>query len=234
MNSRNTIFVAVVFAMSAMLFAQAMEKDKGDANRWLTKEQQASLSGSVPPPPAPGSVTDVADLAKIMAAQLARTPDVVAECKRDQKFSYELFDSVYPAGLTKEKDPKFFEVLDNVMATTYVINETAKNRYKRLRPYQGHPDTVKGLFEVHGFSYPSGHAMGSYTLAVVLGAIFPHKKQAFLDRAAQIAESRVNAGVHYPSDIAEGKVLGNATGAAILATSAFQTDLAAVEAELRK
>ena len=52
--------------------------------------------------------------------------------------------------------------------------------------------------------------------------------------AAEIAQSRVNAGVHYPSDIHEGEVLGKATGAAILASSAFQADLADVQAELKK
>jgi acid phosphatase (class A) len=76
--------------------------------------------------------------------------------------------------------------------------------------------------------------MGSFTLAIVLGEIFPDKKQAFLARAAEIAQSRVDAGVHNPSDIAEGEVLGRATGAAILASPAFQADLVEVEAELKK
>jgi acid phosphatase (class A) len=76
--------------------------------------------------------------------------------------------------------------------------------------------------------------MASYTLAVVLGSVFPDKAQALLERAGQIAHSRVDAGVHYPSDIAEGEVLGKATGAAILATNDFQKDLAEVRAELKK
>jgi acid phosphatase (class A) len=74
--------------------------------------------------------------------------------------------------------------------------------------------------------------MGSYTLAVVLGAIFPDKKQAFLDRAGEIAQSRVNAGVHNPNDIKEGETLGKATGDAILASPTFQKDLAEVQVEL--
>ena len=65
---------------------------------------------------------------------------------------------------------------------TFVVNETAKNKYRRLRPYPEHPDTVRSLLTVGVFSYPSGHSMGAFTLAVVLGAIFPDKQQAFLDR----------------------------------------------------
>jgi len=66
-----------------------------------------------------------------------------------------------------------------VLDTTYVVNETAKKKYQRLRPYQEHPDNVHSLFTVGGFSYPSGHSMGSFTLAVVLGALFPDKQKRF-------------------------------------------------------
>jgi hypothetical protein len=44
----------------------------------------------------------------------------------------------------------------------------------------------------------------------------------------------VTAGVHNPSDIKEGEVLGKATGAAILASPAFREDLAKVKLELAK
>jgi len=170
----------------------------------------------------------------VVAAEKARTPAIIAECKLDQKFSYTLFQPIYGTNLTPQTSPKFFQLLDNVSAVTWVVNETAKKKYKRLRPYQAHPDVVTAVFPVGGFSYPSGHSMGSFTLAVVLGAVFPDKKQAFLDRAAQIAQSRVDAGVHNPSDIKEGEVLGKASGAAILASPAFQADLAGVQAELKK
>ena len=213
-------------------FAQA--KDDAKAFKWLTQEQELALSATVPPPPEPNSAGDQADLATIKEVQSTRTPEMIAESKRDQKFGYDLFASVYGSNLTPDKYPKFFALLKTVLETTRVVNETAKDKYKRLRPYQGHPDVVHSLFTVGGYSYPSGHSMGSFTLATVLGAVFPDKKQAFLDRASEIAQSRVNAGVHYPSDIHEGEVLGKATGAAIIANSAFQADLAAVQAELKK
>ena len=212
----------------------ARATDGGNPLQWLTKDQEKALSDSVPPPPVLNSPEDQADVAGVVAAEKARTPENEAESKLDQTFSYKLFASIYGKDLTDDKDPKFFALLKNVQATTKVVNETAKDKYKRLRPYAAHPDEVKPLFTVTGFSYPSGHSMGSFTLAVVLGAIFPDKQQAFLDRAAQIAQSRVNAGVHHPADIKEGETLGRATGAAIVASSAFQADLAAVQAELKK
>lgn len=212
--------------------ARAEENSK--AFKWLSQDQALALSNTVPPSPGADSPVDKADLAAILQAQAERTPAIVAECKRYQGFSYKLMESVYGSELTPETNPKLFELLKTVLATTHVVNETAKEKYKRLRPYQAHPDVVKAVFTVKGYSYPSGHSMGSFTLAIVLGEIFPDKKQEFLNRAAEVAQSRVNAGVHYPSDIKAGEVLGRATGAAIIASPSFRTDLAAVKAELKK
>ena len=213
--------------------AFAQMKEEGNPNRWLSKDQEQKLIESVPPPPAPESAEDQADRAQIMQIPKTRTDEMIREATRDQHYSYLLFQSVYGKDLTPENSPKFYQLLKNVSATTGFVNESAKNKYKRPRPYEGHPGVVEALFPVTGFSYPSGHAMGSFTLATVLSAVFPDKKQALFDRAAQIAQSRVNAGVHYPSDIKEGGILGQATGEAILATPAFQSDLAAVHAELK-
>lgn len=217
----------------AIVFTVACAKTQGQPYKWLTEAQEAALSNSVPPPPAQGSAEDKADLAAVVAAEKARTPAIIAQCEDDQRYSYTLFQSTYGTNLTLQTSPKFFQLLENVIAATRAVNEVAKNKYQRMRPYQAHPDVVTALFPVGQFSYPSGHAMGSYTLALVLGAVFPEKKQAFLDRAAEIAQSRVYAGVHYPSDIKEGEVLGKALGAAILANPAFQADLAEVQTELK-
>jgi acid phosphatase (class A) len=217
---------------TVLVCSLAQAKDEGNPTKWLTRDQEAALVATVPAAPAPNSEQDRDDLAKVLEAQKNRTAAVIAECKRDRKFSYTLFESVY--GADAGKNAKFIAMMKNVLATTWAVNEPAKDKYKRPRPYLAHPGVVKALFPVNGYSYPSGHSMGSYTLAVVFGAIFPDKKQAFLDRAAQIAQSRVDAGVHNPSDIQEGEVLGKATGAAIVASPAFQADLAQLQADLQK
>jgi acid phosphatase (class A) len=230
-----THFLTFGLALCAALVCNlASAKDGGNSLQWLSADQEKSLSDSVPPPPVPNSPEDQADVAAVVAAEKARTPEIIAECKQYQKFSAKLFESIYGKDLTPDKYPKFNQLLQNIEATTKVVNDAAKDKYKRPRPYVGHPDQVKSLFEVTGFSYPSGHSMGSFTIAVVLGTVFPDKQQALLDLAAKIAQSRVNAGVHHPVDIKEGEALGRATGAAIVATPAFQADLAAVQAELKK
>jgi acid phosphatase (class A) len=216
------------------LAGEAPKPEKSDPLRWLTSHQEEVLAARVPPPPVFNSPADQADVAAVVAAQKARTPASEAECRLDRKLTVLLFQPIYGENYTPENSPRFYALLGNIFAVTHVVDDTAKNKYYRWRPFQDHPDAVHALFDVDGYSYPSGHSMASYTLATVLGAIFPGKKEAFLNRARQIAQSRVDAGVHYPSDIAEGEVVGKATGAVILAAPAFQTDLAAVKAELEQ
>ena len=57
-------------------------------------------------------------------------------------------------------------------------------------------------------SFPSGHATTAFALAVVLGFIAPRWFYPALSLAAVIAVSRVALGVHYPTDVLAGAMLG--------------------------
>jgi undecaprenyl-diphosphatase len=65
-------------------------------------------------------------------------------------------------------------------------------------------------------SFPSGHAASSFAAATVLAAFAPRLRVAFFLLAAAIAWSRVYNGVHWPSDVLGGAVLGVATGLLLL------------------
>ena len=231
MNGRSWLVRLLVCAASTASLASA--QNPAAPASLLTPPQVGALVGTVPPPPAPNSDEDRADLAAVLGAQKARTPDTEAECKRDEHFTEHLFQTIYGNDRTRENSPRFYELMRAVLEATAEVNGAAKEKFRRKRPYQGHPEVVRELFSVHGYSYPSGHSMASFTLAMVLADLFPEQTKALLDRAGQIAQSRVEAGVHYPSDIKEGEVLGKATAAAILSQPAFQVNLAEVRAELK-
>jgi membrane-associated phospholipid phosphatase len=57
-------------------------------------------------------------------------------------------------------------------------------------------------------SLPSGHATTAFALATVIGFVSPRWFYPGLAIATAIAASRVSMGVHYPSDIVAGAILG--------------------------
>lgn len=80
--------------------------------------------------------------------------------------------------------------------------------YNRARPFQSDDSVVKTAVldskSASNPSYPSGHAVQAYVLAGELSKLYPDRRE-YLDRVAdRIAFSRVQGGVHYPSDIRYG------------------------------
>ena len=59
-----------------------------------------------------------------------------------------------------------------------------------------------------GLSFPSSHAVNNFAGALVLTFFYPRAKWWFFGFAALVAFSRVSVGVHYPSDVIGGAVIG--------------------------
>lgn len=68
-------------------------------------------------------------------------------------------------------------------------------------------------------SLPSGHATTAFAAAGVVALMHPRLRAPALCLAALVALSRVYLGVHYPSDIAAGALLGLALAVAVVAAA---------------
>jgi len=83
----------------------------------------------------------------------------------------------------------------------------------RPRPFVAHPlAAVLGLQLPSDHSFPSGHAAGSFAFAAFVAKASPRHRTGLFALASAIAISRVALGVHYPSDVAAGALLGAAIG----------------------
>lgn len=84
--------------------------------------------------------------------------------------------------------------------------QTMKDQVKRSRPYWISSDI--NLIPNTGasdYSYPSGHSIGAWMIAKKMTKKFPHLEDGLNALAHRVAQSRVQAGVHFPSDIEPGK-----------------------------
>lgn len=96
------------------------------------------------------------------------------------------------------KDPENIRLVDAI-----------KKTYKRPRPYEKFQEVhlAPGI-STDDYSFPSGHACGSMFIACKLAKQYPHLSDGLINLANNIANTRVQAGVHYPSDIEAGKIIG--------------------------
>ncbi|HZK28408.1 MAG TPA: phosphatase PAP2 family protein [Thermoclostridium sp.] len=81
----------------------------------------------------------------------------------------------------------------------------------RPRPYLALNNVVTGSKLYKDASFPSGHSTASFCIATVFSKVIPSLSLVFFIVAVLVAISRVYLGLHYPSDVAIGAVLGVVT-----------------------
>lgn len=96
--------------------------------------------------------------------------------------------------------------------TTYALSSLMKVIVKRERPYDKYPGYIHNHATESSYSFPSSHTSGAFSLATTL--TLSYKKwyitaPAFV-WATAVGYSRMQLGVHYPSDVLAGAVLGSA------------------------
>ena len=83
-----------------------------------------------------------------------------------------------------------------------------KIKYKRKRPQDADPSVKPVINAPLTFSYPCEHSVTAAAAATVLAYFMPEKGDSILKLAHAASQSRVDAGVQYPSDIEAGWKLG--------------------------
>ena len=89
----------------------------------------------------------------------------------------------------------------------------------RRRPCEIEPHVWATLLPPDQFSFPSGHTITAFAVAISLGQFFPVVLPALLFCAVSIATSRILLGMHFLSDVVVAALLG--TGLAYASHALF-------------
>jgi undecaprenyl-diphosphatase len=97
-------------------------------------------------------------------------------------------------------------------ATTFLLNTLIKKLVKRPRPFISNVH-LTAVYQPSSTSFPSGHTSSAFSSATALVRAYPKWyviAPAFLWSGA-VGYSRMYLGVHYPSDVTAGALLGVGT-----------------------
>jgi membrane-associated phospholipid phosphatase len=119
--------------------------------------------------------------------------------------------------------PASYRVMALLNAAIYdatIATWDAKYAFDRPRPAVAAPELTTVIPTPSSPSYPDEHAATAGAAATVLSALFPEGAESFAAMAEEAADSRVAAGVAYPSDVAAGLALGQVVGERFAARAA--------------
>jgi acid phosphatase (class A) len=218
------------FAPVLLALAAAVAPLHAGAAQYLPAGEPDAIA-LLAPPPLPGSPEEAADLAEVRSVCRAAPSNEIAAAFAEKKFTVFNFAPAIGDFFQPGKFPKAEEFFHHVQKDAERATDDAKEIWKRPRPYAIDPTLAAGKLE-KSFSYPSGHSTESMVLALVLADLFPDKHDAIIAEARRIGWHRVEIARHYPTDIYAGRVLAQAIVREMKKNAGFQTDFAAVKAEI--
>jgi acid phosphatase (class A) len=189
----------------------------------------------LPQPPAQDAATTKTELVDLHRIEDARTEQQVARAQADDKEQdIFIFRDVLGQNFTADNFPLIAALSAHIHNDESVTSKPLKTSFSRPRPFQAdatlHP--VCALTKEPN-SYPSGHTLSGYLLALTLVQIVPEKHEQIMERADNYAHNRLVCGVHYASDLEASRRIAYAMFGNMLANPRFQQELAAAKTETR-
>lgn len=109
------------------------------------------------------------------------------------------------------------EALPVLWATMLTVNYPLKRLFRRRRPFIAYVRARVLGPRPKDFSFPSGHSAAAFAGALLFGAHVPSGSAIFYTLAAMVGFARIYLGVHYPSDVVIGAIVGTLLAGGYLA-----------------
>jgi acid phosphatase (class A) len=212
----------------------------GYLNGYLERKQLPDSLALLPPPPAPGSAQQAADLDTYKRTRALRDTPRWALAAKDANLKFPAAASTFECALqvpiSQQATPNLNMLLRRTLLDAGLATYAAKDKYQRQRPFVVEKQSTctpaeEAMLSKDG-SYPSGHASLGWAWALVLVQAAPQRMDAILQRGDAFGFSRVICGVHWQSDVEAGRLIGAATVARLQTDPTFAAQVALARDEV--
>lgn len=227
--------LALCFLLGGLGAQSPVQAHLHDAGGYYLGASALPLSPLIVPAPGNDSSSTREDLAELHRMEASRTPaEVKAAQADDGEEDMFVFRTVLGPSFERANLPLTAAFQAHVLTEAVAAAATLKDSFVRARPYQVDATLHPVCARTAGHnSYPSGHSMVGYLMALTLTEMVPERQTELLARADDYARNRMVCGVHYRADTAASKVAAYAVFGEMMRTPRFVEDLKAARQELR-
>ena len=211
--------------------------------KYFTMDEMPDLVKCLPAPPAPGTPEFGYDsLRYFWGRELRKDPVRAAMADRDAGWQIDTIIAVFsePFGmkLSPDRTPEIWNLLYSGIKTMEQIRVRPKAYFHRQRPFEYFNDHVLTLWEEDELrgegSYPSGHTIRGWAMAMMLAEINPAAAEALYARGWEYGESRVIVGAHWQSDVDNSRAAASIAYVKMQTNKEFRRQVARAKAEYRR
>jgi len=186
--------------------------------------------GLLPDPPAADSPENRLEY-DVLKRVVAVASDADKQRMRDEiEMDVFIYRDVLGPWFTAENCPHAAAFFKQAASDAKFFSDRAKRHFRRARPSAR--DDFKPFSSEDSFSYPSGHSTRGTLWAELLADMYPQQREALLARGRLIGYDRMLAGVHFPTDVYAGRIIGHAVAQKLLANVSVRAELDQVKAEM--
>ena len=233
-------FCKTLFAILAILAfsAKAQEYDP-----YYRMDEMPDAGVYLPCPPAFESAGFASDFIKWQWGRSVRNTERGMIASDDSEFGIDcmvkVFGQVLGIEISNEATPAIWKLMYRSGKTGRSSITKAKAKYMRIRPFTKMNEHTFGKYDDeedlrYNGSYPSGHTVFGWSVALALAEMAPEYQDAILRRGLMYGESRVIVGAHWKSDVDAALLAASAALARMHTSPAYLHDLAEARKEFSR
>jgi membrane-associated phospholipid phosphatase len=216
-----TLFTAMILLIAAGVAAYAAgDQIEPKAGTWKTWVIASSGEFRAPAPPdAAGTAAEIAELKRLAGNRDAATTELIAYWNvgpPSYRWQQIALAETMRKGLPWNYAIRDFALLHVAIYDAMIAAWDSKYAYNRKRPSEVDTSLIAVLPNPRSPSYPAEHAVAAGAAAAVLSYLLPDRASYFAETADKAGQSRLLAGVQYPSDVAAGIELGHRVAARVI------------------